>query len=59
MTEQEYIDRGDLVTVGDALMVLRGIVPDNSSVIEKSQYQEVMQILVTWQEGLFALKMID
>ena len=58
MTEQKYIDCGDMVRVGDALMVLREIVPESSSVIEKNQYQEVMKILRIWHMKLFELKMI-
>ena len=29
MTEQEYNDRGDLVRVGNALTILRDIIPKN------------------------------
>lgn len=59
MNEKEYIDRGDLVTVCHTLMLLRQIIPENSSMIKLKEYQKVMKILVGWQDQLYSLKMID
>lgn len=59
MTEQEYIDRGDLVTVCHTLNLLRQIEPRNSSVITPREYKQVMKTLVGWQDHLYAIQLID
>jgi len=53
MTEQEYINVKELGTVSAALDVLKNIVPDNSKVIVKEDYQKVMDTIYKWQEALF------
>ena len=59
MTEQEYNDRGDLVRVGNALTILRDIIPKNSSVINKGEHAVIMNTLSQWQDQLFLIRMID
>lgn len=55
MTEREYIDATDLAKVRSAIAVLRQILPENSTVITRPEYGEVMPVLYHWQDQLEAL----
>ena len=57
MTEQDYINVSDNVTVAMCLKAIENIVPGNSSVIEAEEYSEVVATLTRWGKGLY--KAID
>ncbi len=59
MTEQEYADIGDLVSIGHVIVILRSVDPEKSSVVELEDYQKVMKILNGWFDKLFLLKEAD
>lgn len=52
MTERELIDLGDRVRIKDAKEILRQVLPENSGIIDKEDYQTVMRILSLWIEKL-------
>jgi len=50
--EQEYINISDLVRLRVAVGVLREIIPENSTVINYSDFKEIMKILKDWESSL-------
>jgi len=59
MTEQEYTDVSDRVKVSAALNLLRDIVADSSSVIDKDKLKEVTIQLRNWERDLFKVICLD
>lgn len=55
MTEQEYINVKELGTVTAAINVLRDICVENSKVIYKEDYQQVMKKIRHWERCLFRI----
>ena len=53
MQQQEYIDVSDRVRILNALQILDGIDPEQSSVITPSELQHVQTALRYWEEKLF------
>lgn len=53
MTEQEYIDCQDRVRIVIIKNILSEIVPENSSVIVREDYTQVMRKLISWETKLF------
>ena len=58
MTEQEYIDLSDRVRISTAYQILATVIPENSNIIEKKEYQNVMKIISTWETKLFNINFI-
>lgn len=50
MNEHEYILATDIRTLGCAIAILRNIVPDNNSYIDKAEYNKIMTLLSRWQQ---------
>ena len=53
MQQQEYIDVSDRVRILNALQILDGIDPEQSSIITPSELQHVQAALRYWEEKLF------
>jgi len=53
MTEQEYINCQDRIRVGIIKNILSEIVPENSSVIARKDYTQMMRKLTSWERKLF------
>jgi hypothetical protein len=53
MTEQEYVDVTDRVKISAAIKSLIDIVPENSSVIDATQFNDIMDVLYGWEIRLF------
>ena len=49
ITEQEYIHVSDGVRVATILDIIKEIVPENSRIITKDEYQTVCEILKKWE----------
>ena len=56
MQQQEYIDVSDRVKILNALQILDGIDPEQSSIITPSELQHVQTALRYWEEKLFKTK---
>ena len=52
ISEQEYIDCGDKVRVSHMISTSREIVPENSSVITRTDYAHIMIRLISWEGKL-------
>ena len=52
MTEQEYIDCMDGIRIGMIKDILQEIVPENSSVIARKDYTDMMIKLTSWEKDL-------
>ncbi len=53
MTEQDYINTSDKVRISVAKESLMNVVAENSPVIDKEEYDMVMQALSRWERKLF------
>jgi hypothetical protein len=53
MQQQEYIDVADRVRILNALQILDGIDPEQSSIITPSELQHVQTALRYWEKKLF------
>ena len=58
MTEQEYLDAGDLVRVRTAINILKDILPSCSD-IDSADYYDVVQILSKLEKTLYNNIKID
>lgn len=52
MTEKEYINVSDLNRLRQACTILATIIPANSDVIVKEDFQEIMSKLQDWEQEL-------
>mgnify|MGYP003632183739 CR=1 FL=1 len=49
ISEQEYIHTKDLGILASAIKVLQELIPENSEVIDKKDYDEIMRLLIIWE----------
>ena len=49
ITEQEYIHIKDLGTIASAIKVLQELIPENSEIIDKKDYDEIIRLLTIWK----------
>jgi len=59
MTEQEYINCQDRIRVGIIKNILSEIVPENSSVIARKDYTQMMRKLTSWERKLFKAMKVE
>lgn len=55
MKEQDYINVSDLARVRSAIVVLRNIIPKNSTIIKEEDYYKIMSKLYSWESDLVEL----
>ena len=49
ISEQEYIHTKDLGILASAIKVLQEIIPENSEIIDKKDYDEIIRLLTIWK----------
>lgn len=49
ISEQEYIHTKDLGIITSVIKILKEIIPENSEIIDKKDFQEIMRLLTIWK----------
>lgn len=52
MTEKEYIRVTEITRVRAINEIIRNIIPENSDVITREEYNKVVHYLYKWEDGL-------
>lgn len=52
MTEKEYINTSDLARIRAIMATIRNIIPENSDIVKRKDYNTVCHHLYKWEQEL-------